>query len=99
METGLISASLLPVINEENKSEETFDLEVRVIEGGECYHTLCWLLWFFSSARKISRYWKKSRLYEGQAILEELDGAGEKEDQISGVTNWSVAILDKDPQL
>lgn len=98
MGTGLVSGSPLPVINKENRSEGTFNLEVRIIEGGECYLTLCCLLWFFSSAQTISRYRKQSRFYEGQAVLEELNGAGRKEDQISGVTNWSAGILDKDPQ-
>lgn len=32
METGLISGSPLPVINKENTSEETFDLEVRMMK-------------------------------------------------------------------
>jgi len=32
METGLIAGSSLPVINKENRSEEAFDLEERMVE-------------------------------------------------------------------
>lgn len=35
-------------------------------------------------------------MYKGQAVSRMLDDDGKDEDQISGVINWTVEILDKD---
>lgn len=98
METGLLSGSHSPVINKENRSEETSDLKRRIMKEvnvtspfAACFGSFLQLSRLVGSGRSAG-YTKDRQFLKSWLMLEK------KEDQISGVTNWSVAILYKDPQ-
>lgn len=98
METGLLSGSHSPVINKENRSEETSDLKLRIMKEvnvisplAACFGSFLQLSRLVSIGRSAG-YMKDRQCLKSWMMLEK------KEDQISGVTDWSVAILYKNPQ-
>lgn len=94
MKTGLISGSPYREIDNENRSEEVCNLEVGMMKEKNANSPFATC--FCSSSPQINKHWNKSRLYKGQAVPKKLDDDGKNEDQISGVINWTVEILDKD---